>query len=279
MIETFDSEEHISAGKKLRNTRMDRGVTLDEVARITRITKAYLLALEEDAYEKLPSEAYARGFLRIYANFLRLPAEEVLLLYQRSASGETPEESVPTTACDKLGTVEMRTEKRWLWPVSAVCLAVFSGFFFLADKAQHRATTEKMGMQLSPATENAVAPLLHVPLSSAKRTENLSQNLTVETDIPATDSQVAVQGIVLKMRALEDGYLNLTIDEAITQHYNLKAGDLIEWKADKVFSLDMENAGGVEAELNGKLLKPFGEKGAPAHIVLSAGYNGEKTER
>ncbi len=279
MIETFDSEEHISAGKKLRKTRLDRGVTLDEVARITRITKAYLLALEEDAYEKLPSEAYARGFLRIYANFLRLPAEEVLLLYQRSSSGETPEESSTTTACAKHGTVEMKTEKRWLWPVSAVCLAVFSGFFFLADKAEHRATSEKMSMQLSPAAEKAVAPLLHVPLSSAKRTEIPSQNLTVETDITATNSQVTVQGIVLKMRALEDGYLNLTIDDAITQQYNLKAGDLIEWKADKVFSLDMENAGGVEAELNGKLLKPFGEKGASAHIVLSAGYNGEKTEQ
>ena len=86
MIETFDSEEHISAGQMLRKIRTDKGVTLDEVARTTRITKTYLLALEEDAYEKLPSEAYAGGFLRIYSNFLGLPCDEILSLYLSGSS-------------------------------------------------------------------------------------------------------------------------------------------------------------------------------------------------
>ena len=133
-------------------------------------------------------------------------------------------------------------------------------------------------MKLSPSTENVVVFPLHNQLSSANSLEKPPQNRAVEDDIPTNDSHVIVQGIVLKMRALEDGYLDMTIDDAITQHYDLKAGDIIEWKADKKFTLEIGNAGGVEAELNGRHLKPFGEKGSPAHIVLSAGYDGEKTD-
>jgi hypothetical protein len=56
----------------------------------------------------------------------------------------------------------------------------------------------------------------------------------------------------------------------ISQQYDLKAGDLIEWKADKVITLEVGNAGGIEAEFNGKPLKPFGQPGKSAHVVLKA---------
>lgn len=278
MIETFDSEEHISAGQKLRKTRTDRGVSLDEVARITRISKAYLLALEEDAYEKLPSEAYARGFLRIYSNFLGLSCDEILSLYQPGASGEMLELSVPTTSGAELDSAKKNPAKHWIWSISAVCLAALSGFFLLGDREQVL-NTDNASKTLSAPTENTVAFPLQNQFSSANNVEKPSENPVIEANIPAYDARVAAQGIVLKMKALEDGYLDLTIDDAITQHYDLKAGDIIEWKADKVFSLEIGNAGGVEAELNGRHLKPFGEKGSPAHIVLSAGYDGEKTDQ
>ena len=77
-------------------------------------------------------------------------------------------------------------------------------------------------------------------------------------------------GIILKLKVSQDCWLNITIDDAVSQQYDLKAGDLIEWKADRVFSLDIGNAGGIEAEFNGKPLKPFGEPGKTAHVILTA---------
>jgi hypothetical protein len=50
----------------------------------------------------------------------------------------------------------------------------------------------------------------------------------------------------------------------------LKAGDLIEWKGEKVFALDIGNAGGIEGEFNGRPLKAFGEPGKTAHVTLKA---------
>jgi hypothetical protein len=75
-------------------------------------------------------------------------------------------------------------------------------------------------------------------------------------------------GIILRLKVSQDCWLNITIDDTVSQQYDLKAGDLIEWKADRVFALDIGNAGGIEAEFNGKPLKPFGEPGKTAHVIL-----------
>ena len=67
-------------GATLRELRTSRGIGLEEVARVTRIGKGYLLAIEEDRLDKLPSGAYSRGFIRQYAQFLGLGETQITAL-------------------------------------------------------------------------------------------------------------------------------------------------------------------------------------------------------
>ena len=62
--------------------------------------------------------------------------------------------------------------------------------------------------------------------------------------------------------------MTVTIDGSASQDYDLVVGDSIEWKADRTITLELSNGGGVEAELNGRPLKPFGQSGKPATVVL-----------
>lgn len=59
-------------GSSLREARTRRGLELDAVQRALRIRRRYLEALENDRFDQLPGEVYARGFLREYAEFLGL---------------------------------------------------------------------------------------------------------------------------------------------------------------------------------------------------------------
>ena len=72
------------------------------------------------------------------------------------------------------------------------------------------------------------------------------------------------------MKAVSDGKIHITIDGSVSQEYDLVAGDLVEWKAENAFMLDLDNAASVEGELDGVKLKPFGEQGRAAHLVLKA---------
>lgn len=76
-------------GARLREAREARGLTLAEAASSTRILLRYLQALEEGEFGQLPGDVYARGFIRNYAQFLELPADELMSLYRRERGAPT----------------------------------------------------------------------------------------------------------------------------------------------------------------------------------------------
>ncbi len=59
-------------GARLRQARELRKLTLQQASETTKVRIHYLEALESDDYSAIPSAAQARGFLRIYADFLAL---------------------------------------------------------------------------------------------------------------------------------------------------------------------------------------------------------------
>lgn len=71
-------------GQILRETRGKRKVSLEAVHKQTKISLKYLSALEEDRSQDFPAEVYFLGFLRQYAKFLGLDAEELVQIYHHS---------------------------------------------------------------------------------------------------------------------------------------------------------------------------------------------------
>lgn len=65
-------------GETLRRARQTKGITIEDAERVTRIPKKYLEALEVENYGILPAPVYARGFLRSYAAYLGLDAQDLL---------------------------------------------------------------------------------------------------------------------------------------------------------------------------------------------------------
>jgi len=62
----------------LREARRQRGRSLAECERDTRISRAYLEAIEAERFDALPAPVYARGFLRSYARYLGLDGDDLV---------------------------------------------------------------------------------------------------------------------------------------------------------------------------------------------------------
>ena len=84
-------------GALLRERREQRSATLADVEKGTRIRQKYLAAIEADEWHLLPGEVVGRGFLRNYANFLRLDADS-LLERRRAATDPTLARSLSRTS-------------------------------------------------------------------------------------------------------------------------------------------------------------------------------------
>jgi cytoskeleton protein RodZ len=79
-----------SIGEKLRLAREQHTYTLDQVARDTRVARRFLQALEEEDFSAFPGETYAMGFLRTYAEYLGLDADELIGLFRNLQIQEQP---------------------------------------------------------------------------------------------------------------------------------------------------------------------------------------------
>jgi hypothetical protein len=75
-------------GAFLRSGREQQAMTLDHVARVTRIPAGSLARLEEGAFSELPAAVFVRGFLRSYARCVGLDADEVVARYGRCCGAE-----------------------------------------------------------------------------------------------------------------------------------------------------------------------------------------------
>jgi cytoskeleton protein RodZ len=62
----------------LSQARIARGLTIEDAERSTRISRRFLVALEEHDYTVFPAPVYARGFLRTYCRYLGIDPEPQL---------------------------------------------------------------------------------------------------------------------------------------------------------------------------------------------------------
>ncbi len=73
VLHSIGHNQHVfEIGPSLREARTKRGLSAEDVQKAIRIRGRYLNALEDESWDLLPGDAYTKGFLRTYAEFLGL---------------------------------------------------------------------------------------------------------------------------------------------------------------------------------------------------------------
>jgi cytoskeletal protein RodZ len=84
VMATREQGAGLPIGDVLKRTRTRRKVDLATVEQQTKIRAKYLRALENEEWDLLPGPAYAKGFLRTYAQFLGLDGDALVDEYRRT---------------------------------------------------------------------------------------------------------------------------------------------------------------------------------------------------
>lgn len=74
-------------GTRLKEARLSKGYSLDDLQEITKIQKRYLIGIEEGNYSIMPGSFYVRAFIKQYADAVGLNAEEILETYKSELPG------------------------------------------------------------------------------------------------------------------------------------------------------------------------------------------------
>lgn len=79
-------------GTRLKEARLSKGYSLDDLQEITKIQKRYLVAIEEGNYSIMPGTFYVRAFIKQYADAVGLDAEEILDEFKKEIPHQQKEE-------------------------------------------------------------------------------------------------------------------------------------------------------------------------------------------
>jgi cytoskeleton protein RodZ len=110
-----------SIGEALRSAREAQGRSVEEASAATRIRSSYLEALEQERFEELGGNVYAKGFLRSYANFLGIDPAPLLDAYRAQERPDAPLfEHAPKAIAARAGG---RRGPTWI-AVAIVCVSI-----------------------------------------------------------------------------------------------------------------------------------------------------------
>lgn len=70
--------KQVEIGKSLHDARVAKGMSLDDIQKITKIQKHYLEAIEQENFDELPGDFYVRAFIKQFADTVGLNGIELL---------------------------------------------------------------------------------------------------------------------------------------------------------------------------------------------------------
>ncbi|MBI2878556.1 MAG: DUF4115 domain-containing protein [Candidatus Rokubacteria bacterium] len=239
------------AGKRLgvylRSRREARGVSVEALARATRIPPRILEAMEQDRLRELPAPVFVRGFIRAYLRQLGDSPREALALYEAWVAAHTPREAPPPP--------RFRLHPP-LVAAALLLLVLAAGLYLVAPRPPGNGPgpAERVSSRapdLAPSAGGLTAgtptrPLAGEPSPGARGAAVVGED--------SEEHRLVVRARELTWVRVETGAGTAT--EAL-----LAPGETREWRSSSRFVLTVGNAGGVSLELNGEPLPPLGASG------------------
>lgn len=248
-------------GEMLRKAREGRGLSPSDVRNDLRMQESVLLALEEGDYFRLPQPPYARGLLRLYAEYLGLDAEQALKLLNQEwppqdLGGVKPVKGLPSKTTP------------WAAILTFLLLASFLALFFFRFYVQHRPfpipiTVASPSFGDAPASETQAASGIPgiSPSYPEERLQALLPKEGLDSSPTATPIVPSMTTVSMEVRATERAWLRVVVDGREVFVGILQPGQVGAWTGRDTILLRTGNAGGTTVSINGVLQSSLGRSG------------------
>jgi len=256
-----------TAGARLKKIRQERGLSLEDIQKKTKIHLNVLRAIEGDSISDL-SPIYLKGFIKIYCNCLGLDTKEYL--------GETSQPSKPVLNAAVGRDIGERIEKK---PVLAkessfklssirpsaglkkviVFTVIAVVFIFLAVKLVkvisiwHQKASARARVFTHAPSAKITRELLPKEVINKSSAKNIPKQLKTQKELS--------QGFMLGLFAHDKSWVSAKVDGKVVFHGVLARGRSETWQAKEKIELSLGDAGAVELQVNDQHFTKLGRRG------------------
>ena len=252
-------------GEELRREREIRSISLKEIADATKISKRFLEAIERNDHKTLPAPVFTRGFVREYARYLGLNAEEMVNRYNYAAAGDdriersahlerlvappVPQEPAKPRPKEGIPPPYKRIDRSVFIVVALVAALAAVSWWAIQHKRQMR------------AADDARAAELRAPAIAPPKPREVTATATV-----APAAATTPQPMHMVLEVTDDSWVTLLIDGTSVVNDELKAGDRRTFDANEEIRFKtVGNAAAVTVMIDNIQIPPFGADGQVVH--------------
>ncbi len=281
-------------GDILKAARERNRLTVKDIEQATSIRSTYIEAIEKGDYDKLPGEVYAKGFIKNYANFLKLDGESLVreFISEINPRPINPEEVV-TDASESLPEVtaapafknsgikitelkspnvkirSRREEKSssssggsFIIAATVMIAALAGGAWYLLTSGVEGTETASVNPQVQveqQAKDEVTGEVQQVevpaPVPASGTAQATTPAATAENTAPAND--VNVQAVFS-----DQCWTRVNVDGAIVYEGMVNPGQTLNWSGRNSVKVRVGNAGAVTFAKNGQNMGVAGNPGA-----------------
>jgi cytoskeletal protein RodZ len=286
--------------QELKATREALGLSLADVFQRTRISVAYLQAIENNNFHLLPVSVYTKNFIKTYARTLGIDSKSILINYEGYLNSQKGLKGLPPRGVSKKKSLIRRiANPKTYWGIASVLIVISVVAWLISKQYQSSSdiinSTRRIAVAISENKEqtvnspvNVTAPINHQAKDSPKLALNeinkQSQGETQSTSInggnnavKSSQEKVSLPNIqpavnneeasLLIINAIEDTWIRIKADQNPSFQILLKSGEKFERKAES-FDMDIGNAGGIKIQFKGKNIDNLGKSGQVTHLRL-----------
>ncbi len=256
-------------GRKLRDARERKGISLRQIASATKISVSALEALERNDISRLPGGIFSRAFVRSYALEVGLDPETTIQEFIAQFPSDSVRAGHPTT--DRVEDEEAVESDRQMASTTLrlVLIAVLylgtAGRRFVQSQPSPPPAAETHAIEPpraeTPETPPERQPSTELPPSDSAGSPAAAAAATAAPAVPATARPGVANRLAVALAVTRPCWISATVDGEKKIERLLQPGDAQTIDVTQELVLTAGDASAVSMTLNGAEAKPLGKSG------------------
>lgn len=249
-----NNSESINPGEALKREREKLGLSLNDIALSTKISARVLKALEEGDRSELPPRSFTRGFIRSYANYLKIDPQPIMDAYDDDPNSAAPDPLPdPTEENEKIETLNDSSTANKIFVAGGLLVLVFLiiGVKQLVDRYAEERAVDKVSEGVRPLVLPEEAERTKKANGSPQPPPTQAQQEPKEEEAADTSATTGprVQEVIIE--AMDRVNVTARLDGGGAQRLSLTPESFHVLKAAREIALDISDGGRVNIIHNG----------------------------
>ncbi|RZD16762.1 MAG: helix-turn-helix domain-containing protein [Candidatus Acididesulfobacter guangdongensis] len=235
-----------TVGKYIKSERERHNFTQNDIARITKISPAYIQAIEDDNFLPFPSSYTIKGYIKSIAEAIKADEFYAMKLYESANKNisEIKHEDIVKQKFVEEHQKSIKLKKRLFISAAIIIVIIFGIIGFI-------------NIQKAVRTDNISSKLFSI-FSAKHKHKLVNKKKSLKSKYIKNKSNIHYK-VILKGKVIRKTWVDVSIDDSRQKQSMLYPGTVKIWKAKKNLHIKIGNAGGILLSYNGKYLGKLGK--------------------